>query len=168
MQGVSECVFVLFLNDESNVKSNLITIKIFIKYFFINIQKGTIMGEFSKESLALAIKEAGISKAELARRMKVSPQAVNEYLKGTPTLDTWNKFYIAIGKEPLKQYSAFDPLQTAPTVNEDDAPTYGQSATDYNLVGQLKELSELYKAGMLDEAEFVEAKQIVIKKFKCK
>jgi len=126
------------------------------------------MGEFSKESLALAIKESGISKAELARRMKVSPQAVNEYLKGTPTLDTWNKFYIAIGKEPLKQYSAFEALETPHTLNEEDAPTYGQSATDYNLVGQLKELSELYKSGLLNDAEFAEAKEIVIKKFKSK
>lgn len=126
------------------------------------------MGDFSGESLALAIKESGLSKSEVARRMGVTPQAVNDYLKRNPTLDTWNKFYIAIGKEPLKQYSAFDALQPAPTVNEEDAPKYGQSATDYNLVGQLKELSELYRSGLLNEAEFAEAKEIVIKKFKSK
>jgi transcriptional regulator with XRE-family HTH domain len=126
------------------------------------------MGDFSGESLALAIKESGLSKSEIARRMGVTPQAVNDYLKRNPTLDTWNKFFIAIGKEPLRQYSAFDELETAPTVNEDDAPTYGQSATDYNLVGQLKELSELYKNGLLNDGEFAEAKEIVIKKFKSK
>jgi transcriptional regulator with XRE-family HTH domain len=126
------------------------------------------MGDFSGESLALAIKEAGLTKSEVARRMGVTPQTMNDYIKRNPTIDTWNKFYIAIGKEPLKQYSAFDELQTTPEVNEEDAPTYGQSATDYNLVGQLKELSELYRSGLLNDEEFAEAKQIVIKKFKSK
>lgn len=126
------------------------------------------MGDFSGESLSLAIQEAGLTNAEVARLMKVTPQTVNDYIKGNPSLKTWNKFYEAIGKQPLKQYSAFDALETPPTVNEDDAPTYGQSATDYNLVGQLKELSELYRSGLLNEAEFAEAKEIVIKKFKSK
>jgi predicted transcriptional regulator len=123
------------------------------------------MGDFSGESLSLAIQEAGLTNAEVARLMKVKPQTVNDYIKGNPSLKTWNKFYEAIGKEPLKQYSAFDALETTHIVNDEDAPTYGQSATDYNLVGQLKELSELYKSGLLTEGEFSEAKQIVIKKF---
>ena len=126
------------------------------------------MGDFSGESLALAIKESGLNKSEVARLMEITPQAVNEYLKGNPTLDTWNKFYIAIGKEPLKQYSAFDILDKPLTLQEPDESKPKQSATDFNLVGQLKELGELYKIDLLTAEEYATAKQIVIKKFKSK
>lgn len=127
------------------------------------------MGDFSGESLGLAIEESGVSKSELARRLKITPAAINTYIRTkNPSIEIWNKIYAAIGKEPIKQYSTFDVLQTTPQVNEDEPPSYGQSATDYNLVGQLKELSDLYQSGLLTEAEFTEAKQIVIKKFKSK
>jgi predicted transcriptional regulator len=127
------------------------------------------MGDFSGENLGLAIRQSGVSKSELARRLKITPAAINTYIRTkNPSIEIWNKIYAAIGKEPIKQYSALEALQNPHILNEDDAPTYGQSATDYNLVGQLKELSELYKSGLLNEVEFAEAKEIIIKNFKIK
>lgn len=124
------------------------------------------MGDFSGEKLSLAIQEAGLTNAEVARLMKVRPQTVNDYIKGNPSLKTWNKFYEAIGKQPLKQYSAFDILDNPLTLQEPDESKPKQSATDFNLVGQLKELGELYKLDLLTPEEYTEAKQLVIKKFR--
>lgn len=121
------------------------------------------MGDFSGESLALAISESGISKSELARRLGVTPQAVNDYIKKKPSLETWNKVYEAIGKQPLKNYTSIE--DHIPAQVKEDEESYKKSTTDFNFVGQLKELSELFKAGALNEDEFSKAKEIVIKKF---
>lgn len=123
------------------------------------------MSDFSLESFVLAFKEANITKAELARRMGVSPQAVQDYFKHKPSMETWSKFYQAIGKTALTPYaSAFDNLETATQVKEDE--TRYQPSHPQDLVSKLKELSNLYKADLLTQEEFAEAKAIVIKKFK--
>lgn len=131
------------------------------------------MSDFSLESFVLAFKEANISKAELAKRMKVSPQAVNNYFKSTPSLDTWNKFFKAIGKPELKSYfNDFENIDTAPQVNEAEYQYQARQPEPvegpHDLVSKLKELSNLYQADLLTKEEFADAKAIIIKKFKDK
>lgn len=123
------------------------------------------MGEFSRESFILAIEESGLKKAEIARRMGVSPQTFNDYQKGTPSLETWNKFHKAIGKENIKPYySAFDNFETTTQVQEDE--TRYQPSGPSDLVSQLTQLADLFKLDLLTKDEYLEAKSIVIKKFK--
>jgi ribosome-binding protein aMBF1 (putative translation factor) len=61
-----------------------------------------ILHERFKAKLQQALLERGWSQAELARRLEMTPQVVNRYMKGVhcPALDMVEKFEQAVGAAP--------------------------------------------------------------------
>ena len=123
------------------------------------------MGDFSGESLRFAIEQSGVSKSELARRLNITPAAINTYIRTKqPSMEIWNKIFVALGREPLKVYNTTDSKMTI--VREEESHYYGGKRV--SLADELGKLSELFKAHLLTEAEFVEAKKLILDKYKNK
>lgn len=117
------------------------------------------MGDFSGESLRLAILNSSKKQTEVAKHMGISLQHMQSFYKAKHVkADLWNKIMDFIGKKEPSSY--FDDVKddTFRVVNEPEYKPYAKS----NVVEQLIQLVKLKENGHITSVEYETVKKRII------
>lgn len=142
------------------------------------------MGEISPEILNTVLSKSKFKKSKLAVLLGISRQAVHSYIVNGVSYEKFKEIGRAIGmkeydiieiiqKSLFSGHSAFENIKTIKDIPEEEkTPTnkvnepvevYKPKKQTGNIAEDLKAVAELYKLGLLTNAEFVAAKAKILK-----